>query len=114
MQGNTCHGHGRFGFYLLGPNFPRDVASDANGQLTDSSSCAAFDGAGADRGVGYRFSDNVDYDNVFVGQYDAGDVQYARHISLSNDNLMYWKTTKGESTPSHPCTTAYLAEPCCP
>ena len=37
---------------------------------------------------------NIDYDNVFVGQYNVGDVQYKGHMSLSNLNLMYWKETK--------------------
>ena len=37
---------------------------------------------------------NVDYDNVFVGQYDAGDLQYNDHVSRRNLNLLYWKTSK--------------------
>jgi len=36
----------------------------------------------------------VDYDNVFVGQYGLGDVQYYNHISINNQNLIYWKETK--------------------
>ena len=32
--------------------------------------------------------------NAFVGQYDAGDIQYGRHVSMENNNLIYWKGTK--------------------
>ena len=31
-------------------------------------------------GLSVAFSDNVDYDNAFVGQYDLGDVQYLKHV----------------------------------
>jgi hypothetical protein len=33
-------------------------------------------------------------DNVFVGQYGAGDIQYRYHSSINNLNLIYWKDTK--------------------
>ena len=36
----------------------------------------------------------IDYDNVFVGQYNAGDLQYRFHTSVRNQNLIYWKETK--------------------
>ena len=41
IQGNTMHGHGRFGTYLLGPNFPRatDQSLENNGR-TDRATCA--------------------------------------------------------------------------
>ena len=70
IQGNTCHGHGRFGTYILGPNFPRatdeSVASD--GHVVDRSTCDGFTAEGADRGVSTAIGDNVDFDVVFVGQ----------------------------------------------
>ena len=97
VQGNVNHGHGRFGTYFLGPSFPRDVAQSLalDGHVVGGlSTCAGFDASGQDRGVGFRISDNVDYGNVFVGQYDAGDLQYGDHLSVSNNNLIYWKTTK--------------------
>ena len=37
---------------------------------------------------------NLDYDNAFVGQYDAGDVQYRNHMSVNNGNLIYWWTRR--------------------
>lgn len=89
LEGNVNHGHARFGTYILGPSFPRAVVQTiaANG-LTDLSTCAGFTSAGDDRGVGYAIADNVDYGNVFVGQYDVGDVQYRDHLSIDNLNLL--------------------------
>ena len=96
VQGNTCHGHGRFGTYLLGPNFPRsiDASVSTGGVILNRSSCDAFQADGTERGVSVVLADNTDYQVVFVGQYDAGDVQYLRHTSVNNNNLIYWKTTK--------------------
>ena len=95
VQGNVNHGHGRFGTYILGPSFPRQVTQTvAMNGYADSTTCAGFTSGGEERGLGFRISDNVDYDNVFVGQYDAGDIQYADHVSINNNNLLYWKTTK--------------------
>jgi hypothetical protein len=37
---------------------------------------------------------NVDYANIFVGHYNAGDIQYNGHTSMKNQNLIYWKETK--------------------
>ena len=95
IQGNTMHGHGRFGTYLLGPNFPRatDQSLENNGR-TDRATCGGFDAAGGDRGVSTLLDENVDYGNVFVGQYDAGDIQYREHSAYDSNNLLYWKTTK--------------------
>ena len=39
-------------------------------------------------------AENLDYGVVFVGGYDAGDVQYLRHVALDSHNLLYWKTSK--------------------
>ena len=95
VRGNTNHGHMRFGTYLLGPQFPRRIEqSIASNGYTNLSTCGGFDAAGRDRGLPFRLSENVDFDNVFVGQYDAGDIQYASHLSRNNLNLLYWKTSK--------------------
>ena len=118
MVGNTFHGHGRFGTYMLGDYFPKrtDQSVDANGLVTDRQTCSGFTADGASNGVplphaaaadsaahervrvqptawrtasrrmshvaglSVAFSDNVDYDNAFVGQYDLGDVQYLKHV----------------------------------
>jgi hypothetical protein len=38
--------------------------------------------------------DHVDWHNVFVGQYNLGDISYKGLISVNNDNGMYWKRGK--------------------
>lgn len=95
LEGNTNHGHARFGTYMLGAQFPRHVQQSlgSNG-YTDLATCSAFTPEGDDRGASFRISNNVDYDNVFVGQYDLGDIQYHNHVSYNNLNLIYWKSTK--------------------
>ena len=54
IQGNTCHGHKRFGTYLQSI-FPRaintTVAEDGLLPYEDRSRCAAFTPSGDDRGV---------------------------------------------------------------
>jgi len=96
MEGNTFHGHGRFGTYLLVSIFPKntDRVLATNGVITDRTTCNAFDASGNDRGLPQQVRYNVDYDNVFVGQYSLGDVQHAYHTSIHNNELMYWKETK--------------------
>jgi len=95
MEGNTFHGHGRFGTYFLVSVFPKKTdRSLARNATVTLASCAAFDTDGNDRGVPQTVYRHVDYDNVFVGQYGLGDVQYYNHISISNQNLIYWKETK--------------------
>ena len=86
---NVNHGHGRFGTYFLGPNFPRRLQRSltSNGH-TNLSTCQGFTVDGDDAGWPLRVVQNVDYDNVFVGQYDAGDLQYADHVSMRNLNLL--------------------------
>jgi hypothetical protein len=89
VSGNTNHGHGRFGTYILGPHFPRNVQQTlAMNGVMNLSTCAAFDSSGIDTGVPVRISDNLDWGNVFVGQYDVGDVQYHHHTSIDNLNLL--------------------------
>lgn len=95
LQGNTFHGHGRFGTYILNympkhcyPNISHD------GWLTNSSGCVPFTASGGDNGVSVLVSGSVDYENSFVGGYDVGDVQYSQHSAFSNNNNIYWKETK--------------------
>jgi len=96
IEGNTFHGHGRFGTYLLADVYPRqtDQSLAANGWVTDKSTCNAWTSDGNERGLPQVILYQTDYDNVFVGQYSAGDVQYRHHTSINNDNLIYWKETK--------------------
>lgn len=96
LEGNTFHGHGRFGTYLLVSVFPKnsDRTLDTNGLIVNKNTCAAFDEKGDDRGLPQVVSYNVDYSNVFVGQYSLGDIQYRHHTSIFNNNLIYWKETK--------------------
>ena len=94
LEGNTHHGHGRFGTYLL-QYYPRKncISSiNLNGELV--SSCDAFTSTGLDNGFPVVLQNNVDYDNVFVGGYSYADVQYRGHIALNNLNNVYWKETK--------------------
>ena len=56
--------------------------------------CGSYTSDGSDRGWPAAIADNLDYGNVFVGHYEAGDIQYLRHTSIGNNNLMYWKETK--------------------
>ena len=97
IEGNTCHGSFRFGFYIGGPNFPRhtDESPATNGLVVDRSSCVPFDSAtGSDRGMPTRVVRNVDWANAFVGTYNMGDVQFEDHVSVDNQEAIYWKETK--------------------
>jgi hypothetical protein len=82
LEGNTFHGCGRFGTYVLASVFP------------NLSTCKEWTSTGEDNGLPATFMQNVDYGNVFVGQYNAGDLQYRFHTSINNNNLIYWKETK--------------------
>ena len=95
-EGNTFHGHGRFGTYALGNNYPKvtDQSLAANGFNLDKELCEGFDGHGNTRGLPTSFLDHMDYDNAFVGHYMAGDIQYNGHHSTDSNNLLYWKETK--------------------
>lgn len=96
IEGNTFHGHGRFGTYTIGFTYPKktDQAVSTDGHNIDQTLCQGFDAQGKTRGVSTVFLDNTDYNNAFVGHYEAGDIQYNGHKSYDNDNLMYWKETK--------------------
>jgi hypothetical protein len=44
VRGNANHGHGRFGWYLLGPNFPRRVQQSVESDgRANMSTCAGFE-----------------------------------------------------------------------
>ncbi len=95
LEGNTFHGCGRFGTYVLASVFPKqtDRSIDRNG-LPTLSTCQEWTTSGEDNGLPATFMHNIDYGNVFVGQYNAGDLQYRFHTSIDNNNLIYWKETK--------------------
>jgi len=100
VEGNTFHGHGRFGTYFIGENYPVQTArslrtggATGDGGTRDGS-CAAFDEDGLDRGLPCQLAYNVDWGNNFVFTYLQGDVQYAHQASIESSNGVYWKTTK--------------------
>eukprot|EP00547_Thalassionema_nitzschioides_P005356 CAMPEP_0194200236 /NCGR_PEP_ID=MMETSP0156-20130528/930_1 /TAXON_ID=33649 /ORGANISM="Thalassionema nitzschioides, Strain L26-B" /LENGTH=1934 /DNA_ID=CAMNT_0038925209 /DNA_START=189 /DNA_END=5989 /DNA_ORIENTATION=- len=96
-EGNTFHGHSRFGLYSLGGSFPRDTDQSiaTNGFNTDQAeTCKGFNNEGDDRGKPVSILNNVDWHAIFVGHYNAGDMQHRGHTSISNNNLIYWKETK--------------------
>lgn len=89
--GNVMHGCSRFGLYTLGHggNFPKltDQSIATNGFNQNFALCEGFDLSESinpgttDRGYPGAFYQNVDYQNVFVGHYMAGDLQ-ARVVGL--------------------------------
>jgi hypothetical protein len=95
LEGNTFHGCSRFGTYVLAGIFPKktDRSLMTNG-IPNRNTCSAWTATGEDNGLPATLMHNVDYNNVFVGQYGAGDLQYRYHASLDNNNLIYWKDTK--------------------
>ena len=96
MEGNTFHGHGRFGTYMLANNFPKnlDYSVDNNGFLRNPETCNGFTASGDDNGRSTALDNHFDYGNAFVGHYGGGDIQYKNHISVENLNLIYWKESK--------------------
>lgn len=94
-EGNTFHGHSRFGLYSLGGSAPRDTdQSIEQDGFTNQGTCGPLTNDGLDRGKPVALLNNVDYDTVFVGHYNAGDMQHRGHTSWNNNNLIYWKETK--------------------
>ena len=94
VEGNTFHGHGRFGTYTLQYYPQRNCIGNVTNEGFIPSPCKAFTSAGLDNGYAVVLTNNVDYDNVFVGGYSYGDVQYQGHIAVNNNNNIYWKETK--------------------
>ena len=72
VEGNTFHGHGRFGTYILSSHWPHEtnltqlLAADG---LMDDITCSGFTADGGDAGVPATLKYNVDYQNAFVGGY---------------------------------------------
>jgi hypothetical protein len=95
LEGNTFHGCSRFGTYVLAMVFPKRTSrSILTSGIPSKDSCQAWTSTGEDNGISATFMNNVDYNNVFIGQYGAGDLQYRFHSSLESLNLIYWKETK--------------------
>jgi hypothetical protein len=95
VQGNTFHGHGRFGTYFVSSDFPRQLGVNLTGNgWATSDMCRPFDDQGFDRGWSSAIWDNTDFQNVFVGSYALGDIQYRNHFSIENQCLIYHKETK--------------------
>lgn len=97
MEGNTFHHHGRFGTYVLADIFPKNVERTVESDgipVNKIRDCTAWLPDGSDNGSPAMIKNNVDYINAFVGQYNAGDLQYKNHISFKNQNNIYWKETK--------------------
>jgi len=95
FRGNVCHDNYRFGLYLDNQH-PRNLVRDADGFVTDSSSCNEFKEDGSDNGFvpANVIQDHFDWHNMFVGQYAMGDISFVRFKSLNNAHSMYWKTSK--------------------
>ena len=98
FRGNVQHSNARFGFYL-DSNWPRKINRSvaSNGYLprdsfgnTDFSSCEALTSDGRDNGASSAIEDNLDFCNVFSGQYAAGDVQYLRWHNINGMLGLYW------------------------
>ena len=81
---------------FLGRNYAKstDQSILTDGHNIDQELCSGFDNEGYERGFSASVVDNVDYNNAFVGHYEAGDIQYNGHHSYDNNNLLYWKETK--------------------
>ena len=94
VEGNTFHGHGRFGTYIL-QYYPEDnCIGDVNNEGFILNKCQQFTSTGLDNGKAVVLKNNVDFDNTFIGGYSYGDVQYQGHIAVNNLNNVYWKETK--------------------
>ena len=94
VEGNTFHGHGRFGTYVLFGYPTNDCVSSVAADGLLSAPCSPYTSTGLDNGHAVVLSNNVDYDNVFAGGYSYGDIQYNQHIGVHNLNNIYWKEAK--------------------
>jgi len=95
LEGNTFHGHGRFGTYFL-YYFPKNNCISNisnNGYLINNVLCSAFTSLGENNGVSVAHIYNVDYSNAYVGGYNVNDLQYQKHSAFNNLNNIYWKET---------------------
>ena len=95
LEGNIFHGCSRFGSYVIAGVWPKNTNKTIeNNELPSLDKCKAWTPSGDDNRLPGVIMNNVDYNNVFVGQYGAGDLQYKFHSSVNNQNLIYWKETK--------------------
>ncbi|KAL6070177.1 G8 domain-containing protein [Balamuthia mandrillaris] len=93
MEGNTCHGHTRFGTYFVDRDWPRKLTTSlAENGFTECGE--PFDENGFDRGLPSVISNNVDYHNTWAGSYHLGDIQFRNHIAIDNNQPIYHKETK--------------------
>ena len=62
---------------FTGFNYPKSTDQSIlnDGHNSDQSLCTGFDNQGYERGVSASIVDNLDYNNAFVGHYEAGDIQ---------------------------------------
>jgi hypothetical protein len=96
LEGNTFHGHGRFGTYILFYFPKRGCYSNIlnNGFLDGGGHCEPFLATGETNGLSmHHVHNNVDYGNAFVGGYNVNDVQFRGHVAWDNLNNLYWKET---------------------
>lgn len=93
FAGNVNHDCERFGIYLDN-QYPRQVTRDENGYVADMSTCDERKADGTDNGQLNIVVDSLEYNNVYVGQYTLGDVQFLRFVSINNLHVMYWKQSK--------------------
>jgi hypothetical protein len=93
FRGNVCHDCRRFGMYLDN-QYPRNLVRDDDGMVV--SGCGEFKADGSDNGLSPAniIQDQVDWHNMFSGQYSLGDIAFVNLISVNTDHVMYWKTTK--------------------
>eukprot|EP00931_Biecheleriopsis_adriatica_P054763 TRINITY_DN32266_c0_g1_i1.p1 TRINITY_DN32266_c0_g1~~TRINITY_DN32266_c0_g1_i1.p1 ORF type:complete len:1098 (+),score=130.59 TRINITY_DN32266_c0_g1_i1:50-3343(+) len=95
IRDNVYHDNERFGLYLDFQH-PRNIQRDADGLVTDLSSCEEFTGDGQDNGlaVANEVRSDFNWHNDLVGQYSLGDVQFINLTSISNNINLYWKVSK--------------------
>jgi hypothetical protein len=96
VQGNVFHDNARFGMYPDNQH-PRNIKVDMQtGYVIDRSTCDPFLPDGTDNGADEPslIEDEFDWHNVFVGQYDVGDIRWVRYTGVDNGHSMYWKSSK--------------------
>ena len=98
VRGNVFHDCQRFGTYPDNQH-PRQLIRDEDGYVVKNEqgqmeSCNEFKADGSDNGLTCFIEDNVDWHNMFVGQYAVGDISYRNIWSVNNAHGMYWKLSK--------------------
>lgn len=66
--------HVHYVIYSKGFNYPKmtDQSIKTDGHNIDKSLCKGFNDQGYERGISFSIVDNLDYNNAFVGHYEAG------------------------------------------